>query len=85
MGIHHWGPGWPSGRSRPKVRGLKTSQMETRLGWMAWYQIAWLPGDGIGKDVLPAARRVLDRLGLAAKYIHAEVGWDLRLVQGRAS
>ena len=36
------------------------------------YRIAWLPGDGIGVEVLEAARVVLDRIGLAADYIHGE-------------
>jgi isocitrate/isopropylmalate dehydrogenase len=30
---------------------------------MAKYRVAWLPGDGIGVDVLQAARTVLDWLG----------------------
>ena len=33
---------------------------------MAKYKIAWLPGDGVGVDVLEAARIVLDRIGLDA-------------------
>ena len=31
---------------------------------MAKYKIAWLPGDGIGRDVMEAARLVLERLAL---------------------
>ena len=27
---------------------------------MAHYKIAWLPGDGVGNDVMEAARLVLD-------------------------
>ena len=27
------------------------------------HRIAWLPGDGIGREVMAAARLVLDRLG----------------------
>ena len=34
------------------------------------YRIAWLPGDGVGVDVLDAARIVLDALKLDAEYIH---------------
>ena len=30
---------------------------------MPKYKIAWLPGDGVGGEVLQAARIVLDRLG----------------------
>ena len=43
---------------------------------MAKYKIAWLPGDGIGKDVMEAARIVLDAIGLDAEYIHGDVGWE---------
>ena len=32
---------------------------------MAKYKIAWLPGDGIGTEVMEAARMVLDHLGRA--------------------
>jgi len=37
---------------------------------MAKYKIAWLPGDGIGQEVMEAARIVLDKLQLDAEYIH---------------
>ena len=43
---------------------------------MATYKIAWLPGDGIGKDVMDAARIVLDSLALNAEYIHGDIGWE---------
>jgi len=36
---------------------------------MAEYKIAWLPGDGVGGEVLDAAKRVLDRVSLDAEYI----------------
>ena len=29
---------------------------------MAKYRIAWMPGDGVGNDVMEATRLVLDRL-----------------------
>jgi 3-isopropylmalate dehydrogenase len=41
---------------------------------MAKYKIAWLPGDGIGKDVLNAAKIVLDKIKLDAEYIPGEIG-----------
>ncbi len=44
---------------------------------MAKYKIAWMPGDGVGKDVLDAARIVLDKIKLDAEYIPAEIGWEL--------
>jgi isocitrate/isopropylmalate dehydrogenase len=40
------------------------------------YRIAWLPGDGVGREVMAAARTVLDRLGLDAEYIHSDVGLE---------
>ena len=43
---------------------------------MAKHKIAWLPGDGIGVDVLDATRIVLDRLRFDAEYIHADIGWE---------
>jgi len=43
---------------------------------MARYKIAWLPGDGIGIEVLEATRIVMDRLGLDTEYIHGDVGWE---------
>jgi len=49
---------------------------------MAKYKIAWLPGDGVGIDVTDAAKIVLDRLGLDAEYIHADIGWELWCKEG---
>jgi isocitrate/isopropylmalate dehydrogenase len=43
---------------------------------MPKYKIAWLPGDGIGIEVLQAARLVLDRLRLDAEYLHGDIGWE---------
>lgn len=51
---------------------------------MAKYKIAWLPGDGIGKDVMDAARIVLDKLDLAAEYIPGDVGWEFWCNEGDA-
>jgi len=51
-------------------------------GVMARYKIAWLPGDGIGKDVLDAAKIVLDKLGLDAEYIHGDIGWEFWCKEG---
>jgi isocitrate/isopropylmalate dehydrogenase len=44
---------------------------------MAKYRIAWMPGDGIGLDVLDAARIVLDKIRLDAEYPQADIGWEL--------
>ena len=51
---------------------------------MAKYKIAWLPGDGIGVDVLDAAKIVLNKLQLDAEYIHGDIGWDFWCQEGDA-
>jgi len=51
---------------------------------MARYKIAWLPGDGIGKEVLEAAKIVLDRIDLDAEYIHGDIGWEFWCHEGDA-
>ncbi len=35
-----------------------------------------MPGDGVGNDVMEAARIVLDRIILDAEYIPADIGWE---------
>ena len=49
---------------------------------MAKYKIAWLPGDGIGVDVLEAAKIVLNKLQLDAEYIPGDIGWDFWCNEG---
>lgn len=49
---------------------------------MAKYSIAWLQGDGIGRDVMDAARIVLNRLSLDAEYIPGDVGWEFWCSEG---
>ena len=49
---------------------------------MAKYKISWLPGDGVGKDVMEAARIVLDTLKLDAEYIHGDIGWEFWCHEG---
>jgi isocitrate/isopropylmalate dehydrogenase len=49
---------------------------------MAKYKIAWLPGDGIGNDVMKAAKIVLDELNLDADYIPGDVGWEFWKKEG---
>ena len=51
---------------------------------MAKYKIAWLPGDGIGIDVMEAAKIVLDRSGFDAEYIHGDIGWEFWCKEGDA-
>lgn len=43
---------------------------------MGKYKIAWLPGDGVGNDVMEATRIVLDALNFNAEYIHGDIGWE---------
>jgi 3-isopropylmalate dehydrogenase len=49
---------------------------------MAKYRIAWMPGDGIGVDVMNAARIVLESLELDAEYIDADIGWEFWCNEG---
>jgi 3-isopropylmalate dehydrogenase len=51
---------------------------------MSKYKIAWLPGDGIGIEVLEAAKIVLDKLNLDAEYISGDIGWDFWCSEGDA-
>ena len=48
------------------------------------YRIGWLPGDGIGQEVLQAARIVLDALQLNAEYLHGDIGWEFWCREGDA-
>ncbi len=49
---------------------------------MAKYKIAWMPGDGVGNEVMDATRIVLDTLGLDAEYVHADIGWEFWCKEG---
>jgi isocitrate/isopropylmalate dehydrogenase len=51
---------------------------------MAKHKIALLPGDGVGVDVMDAARIVLDKIGLNAEYVHAGIGWKYWCAEGEA-
>lgn len=51
---------------------------------MTQYRIAWMPGDGIGVDVMEAAQIVLDKLGLDAEYVPADIGWEFWRTEGDA-
>jgi 3-isopropylmalate dehydrogenase len=51
---------------------------------MSAYRIAWLPGDGIGREVMEAARIVLDGLELDAEYVPADIGWEFWCREGDA-
>jgi isocitrate dehydrogenase (NAD+) len=49
---------------------------------MARYTVVSMPGDGIGKTVLPESIRVLDAVGFDADYVHADIGWDFWVNEG---
>ena len=47
-------------------------------------KIVAMPGDGIGKIVLPEAIRLLDEAGFKAEYIHGDIGWEFWCKEGNA-
>jgi 3-isopropylmalate dehydrogenase len=51
---------------------------------MSRYRVGWLPGDGIGTEVMEAARMVLDAVELDAEYVHADIGWEFWRREGNA-
>ena len=51
---------------------------------MTHYTIVSMPGDGIGKVVLPEAIRVLNKVGFSADYVHGDIGWDFWCKEGNA-
>jgi 3-isopropylmalate dehydrogenase len=44
--------------------------------------IVAMPGDGIGKIVLPEAVRLLEAAGFKPDYIHADIGWEFWCSEG---
>ncbi len=51
---------------------------------MAHYTIVSMPGDGIGKTVLPESVKVLNKVGFDAEYLHGDIGWDFWCSEGNA-
>lgn len=49
---------------------------------MADRRIVAMPGDGIGRIVLPEAIRVLAATGFEADYVHGDIGWELWCNEG---
>ena len=43
---------------------------------MTKHKVAWLPGDGVGNDVMEAAKIVLDSTSFDAEYVPGEIGWE---------
>jgi len=46
--------------------------------------IVAMPGDGIGKTVLPESIKVLNAVGFNAEYVHGDIGWDFWCKEGNA-
>jgi isocitrate dehydrogenase (NAD+) len=46
--------------------------------------IVTMPGDGIGKTVLPEAVRVLEAVGFKANYVPGDIGWEFWRKEGNA-
>jgi len=49
---------------------------------MAKYKIAVLPGDGVGRDVMEAARAVLETLNVDASFVYGDIGWEFWMKEG---
>jgi len=49
---------------------------------MPKYRIAVLPGDGVGAEVMEAARIVLDKIGFDAEYVEGDIGWEFWCREG---
>jgi 3-isopropylmalate dehydrogenase len=49
---------------------------------MATRTIVTMPGDGIGKTVLPEAVRVLEAAGFDASYVDTDIGWEFWIREG---
>ena len=47
-------------------------------------KIVTMPGDGIGKIVLPESLRVLKAAGFEAEYVHGDIGWEFWCSEGNA-
>ncbi len=41
------------------------------------YTIALIPGDGIGREVIPVAARVLEATGVPLRFVALEAGWEV--------
>ena len=49
---------------------------------MSKYKIGWMPGDGVGNEVMDATRLVLDAMNFDAEYIPADIGWKFWCEEG---
>ena len=51
---------------------------------MSSYKIAWLPGDGVGVEVMEGAKICLDALKFDARYSHGDIGWEFWRTEGES-
>ncbi|MBI4912933.1 MAG: isocitrate/isopropylmalate dehydrogenase family protein [Acidobacteria bacterium] len=51
---------------------------------MAQYKIAWLPGDGVGVEVMEATRICFEALKFDADYTHGDIGWEFWRTEGES-
>lgn len=51
---------------------------------MGRYKIAWLPGDGVGVEVMEATRICFDALKFDAEYTHGDIGWEFWCKEGES-
>ncbi|MEA3559610.1 MAG: isocitrate/isopropylmalate dehydrogenase family protein [Candidatus Thermoplasmatota archaeon] len=51
---------------------------------MTRYSVAELPGDGVGIEVMDAAKLVLDEVGFKADYRPGDIGWEFWKKEGNA-
>ncbi|MGA1792452.1 MAG: isocitrate/isopropylmalate dehydrogenase family protein [Thermoplasmatota archaeon] len=51
---------------------------------MTRYRIAEMPGDGVGVEVVEAAKLVLDAVGFKAEYRLGDIGWEFWKSEGNA-
>ncbi len=49
---------------------------------MVKHRIGWMPGDGVGVEVMGAARTVLDAAGFEAEYVPLDIGWEFWCREG---
>ncbi|MBF0545534.1 MAG: isocitrate/isopropylmalate dehydrogenase family protein [Candidatus Riflebacteria bacterium] len=49
---------------------------------MAKFKVAWLPGDGVGVDVMNASRKILEAVHFDAEYVHGDIGWEFWCKEG---
>ncbi|MCG8417948.1 MAG: isocitrate/isopropylmalate dehydrogenase family protein [Proteobacteria bacterium] len=51
---------------------------------MTRHRIAWMPGDGIGHEVMEAGRLVLESLDVDVEIVPADIGWEFWCSEGDA-